>query len=480
MARLKKWWFIWLLLAAVLYLIVGAIAPFMRYKQVSEETANEIDIVKTVEEANTDVDRVMLLETNESAWEERIRLLNLAQDRIIMSTFDMRQGESSSDIAAMLLHKAEEGVSVLLLIDGFNGSFRLPGEDFFYALSSHPNIEIRLYNPINLLTPWTSQGRMHDKYIIVDELAYILGGRNTFDYFIGNYPTDHKSYDREVLVYNTRQGGRASFAPSSLYEVEAYFNEVWNGGRCEPFADKLSLLKDEGVQKETARLRERYESIRSSRPELFATYDYSAHTHESEGVFLIRGEIGIYGKEPLVLYQLGELMKQARERVIIHTPYAVCNEYMYEVLREVKEAVPDTRLMLNSVENGDNFCASSDYLYNKGGLVDTGVQIYEYDGGNSYHGKSIVIDSDISIVGSFNYDLRSAYMDTELMLVIKSEELTRELSAYMESYGRQCRKVIDKDEYEVPEGIAVAKIPLYKKALMYLFGAVVQGFRYLL
>ena len=44
---------------------------------------------------------------------------------------------------------------------------------------------------------------MHDKYVIVDELAYILGGRNTFDYFIGDYPNKNMSYDREVLIYNT-------------------------------------------------------------------------------------------------------------------------------------------------------------------------------------------------------------------------------------------------------------------------------------
>ena len=73
-------------------------------------------------------------------------------------------------------------------------------QELFYALSSHPNVEIRIYNPLNLLTPWKLMGRMHDKYVIVDEKAYLLGGRNTFDYFIGNYTDENVSYDREVLV----------------------------------------------------------------------------------------------------------------------------------------------------------------------------------------------------------------------------------------------------------------------------------------
>ena len=51
--------------------------------------------------------------------------------------------------------------------------------------------------------------------------------------------------------------------------------------------------------------------------------------------------------------------------------------------------------MINSVENGDNFVASSDYLRHKGDIIDTGVTLYEYDGGMSYHGKSMTIDGRI-------------------------------------------------------------------------------------
>ena len=68
---------------------------------------------------------------------------------------------------------------------------------------------------------------MHDKYVIVDEMAYILGGRNTFDYFIGDYPNKNMSYDREVLIYNTNPKQRGE-DESSLYQVEAYFSRMWD------------------------------------------------------------------------------------------------------------------------------------------------------------------------------------------------------------------------------------------------------------
>ena len=64
-------------------------------------------------------------------------------------------------------------------------------------------------------------------------------------------------------------------------------------------------------------------------------------------------------------------------------------------------------------------------------ILETGVGILEYDGGVSYHGKCFVMDGRLSGIGSFNWDMRSAYLDTELMLVIDSEGLNAELRREM-------------------------------------------------
>ena len=44
----------------------------------------------------------------------------------------------------------------------------LEGNPYFYGLSSHENVEIKLYNKANPLKPWKMMGRMHDKYLIAD------------------------------------------------------------------------------------------------------------------------------------------------------------------------------------------------------------------------------------------------------------------------------------------------------------------------
>ncbi|MCI9682166.1 MAG: phospholipase D family protein [Lachnospiraceae bacterium] len=459
-----------------IYLITGATVPFMRFPELRPETVGDFE-ASAFRKGTPGVDRAALLETNESAWEERIRLMARARERIVLSTFDMRPGESTMDILAMLLNRADKGVQVRILVDGFSGAVRMEGRSLFYALSSHPNVEIRIYNPMNLLFPWKLEGRMHDKYVIVDDEAYILGGRNTFDYFIGTYTDKNVSRDREVLIYNTKPGS----PETSLCELEAYFEQVWNLEVCRPFHNNEDLAKKESVKEQRALLEERYEQLAKKAPKLFdPEWDYEQHTYEAGSIRLISNPTGIYAKEPVVFYKLVQLMKEAGERVVIQSPYVVLNSYMCQELTMLKETVPDVKILLNSVENGDNFVASSDYLRNKDRILDTGIPLYEYDGGISNHAKSILIDSDLSVIGSYNLDLRSSYLDTELMLVVESRELNRELEGYMKEMETDSRRVLPDGNYEVPEHITVEEVPYWKRAAWGVVGFLLQPFRMLI
>ena len=475
MRKFKIRWLLFIVLFFLVYLVAGAVGPFVHYKKVSEETKKNFSVSECYRD-RTGVDRAMLLETNKSAWDERIRLFHQAKERIVLSTFDMRDGKSTRDLLAVLYHRAEEGIKIQILVDGVSGTIRLEGNELFYALSSHPNVEIKIYNKLNLAMPWKTQGRMHDKYVIVDEMAYILGVRNTFDYFIGDYPNKNMSYDREVLIYNTNPKQRGE-DESSLYQVEAYFSRMWDKKECRLFHDQENLREDHKVKSMIDMLTKRYEKLKKENPGLFRDCDYGEMTCETNKVTLLSNPTGIYGKKPVLFYELSELMKQAKERVIIHTPYVVLNGYMKRELTEIAGQVPDSRMVINSVENGDNFMASSDYLYRKNEVFNTGVQILEYDGGVSYHGKSVVIDEDMSIIGSYNMDLRSTYVDTELMLAVQSRELTEELTGYMEEMEKDCRTVTGPDTYEVPEHIQVEEIPFWKKAAMRVVGLIMQPFR---
>ena len=98
----------------------------------------------------------------------------------------------------------------------------------------------------------------------------------------------------------------------------------------------------------------------------------------------------------------------------------------------------------------------------------------------SYHGKSIVIDHRLAAVGSYNFDLRSTYMDTELMLVIQSEELAADLESCMDSYQKDCRMLLPDGTYQIPDHVTVAPVPLWKRAAWAVVGFVMQPVRFLI
>ena len=84
------------LLFIFLYLVIGAAAPFYHYKPVSGITKANTSASAFYQDG-PGCDRAMILETNQNAWDERMRLMSLAKERIILSTFDFRDGESPRD-----------------------------------------------------------------------------------------------------------------------------------------------------------------------------------------------------------------------------------------------------------------------------------------------------------------------------------------------------------------------------------------------
>lgn len=460
-----------LLLLFLIYVIVGALIPFIKQPSVSQSTVDSFH----VEDYYSDTigpDRAALVEDNEEALLLRMQMIAHAKERIILSTFDFRSDEAGMDMLAVLLDAANRGVSVEVFVDGFNSIINMEGNEYFYALSSLPNVTIRIYNQINPLKPWNMLGRMHDKYIIVDSEAYLLGGRNTFGFFLGAYE-GHKNYDRDVLVYNTGS------PDSSLYEVSDYYKAITSLDICHVFHNQPSLAKRSSVQKAAAELTERCENLKEQYPGIFTEpCDYEAITYETNTIHLVSNPTHRYAKEPVVFYQLMELAANAKNEVRIHTPYVICNDAMYDAFSQLGDTA---FLMFNSSANNGNLFAAVDYLRHKQEMIDTGVHILEYEGGISYHGKSMTIDDELAIVGSFNMDMRSVYIDTELMLVIHSPEITSQLKASMDRYEEHAALVQDLNTYSyIPEGMEMKEISTTKKRFEKLLGWFLERIRFVL
>lgn len=367
----------------------------------------------TPECVDMDIERVLCIEDNAEALLWRLRLIESAENEIILSTFNFGSDESGNDMMATLLQAADRGVHIRMLIDGLYGATELYNSDTFDVLLAHENIEVKLYNTINLLKPWNANYRMHDKYLIADERAYILGGRNTADISIGEY-NENANVDRDVLVYEETFGEDAS-----IFQLKQYFEEVW----------ALSCNKTlTGHAKDSAEeeLAARYTQLRADLPQAFEETDWLAATIPANFVTLISNPVSNQNKEPILWRNLCALMQDGND-VIIQTPYAICSSEMYQDLSELTASGIRLRLLTNSPANSGNPWGASDYLNQKNKLLKTGTELCEYNGGRSMHTKTVLIDDNISIIGSFNMDMRSAYLDTETMLVIDCPELNTQL-----------------------------------------------------
>lgn len=427
-----------LVLFLLCYILIGGTLPYRKNPEVSEEYKQNFS-VKDYYGTEEGTDRAKIIIDNGEALKERIRLIDQAQDRIVLSTFSFAADTSGKQMLAALLEAADRGVQIQILADGFNSWINMEGNPYFINLAKHENVEIKIYNKANLFLPWKGMSRLHDKCIVADERVYLVGGRNTFDYFLGDQDC-YKNYDTDVLVYNT--GGEES----SVYEVLEYFDRLWELDCCKLWHDKNVLDNCQpSVRRADEELRQIYATMKKEHSDWFEMMDYETVTVATKKISLLSGQTGLYAKEPQVFYGLCALMKEAKDNITIHTPYVIFNQDMYEMIQKVCDGKADVYLMTNSAANNGNPFGSVDYLLHKEEILATGLRVSEYEGERSYHSKCIAIDHHISVIGSFNMDIKSAYQDTETMLVIDSEELNGQLRAAMEYYQKSAEPAVLKN-----------------------------------
>lgn len=460
------------LLTLFIYLVAGVFLAYRKQPELTEQQKEELKENLSWMESSSE-ERVKIIRDNEAALLERIRLIEGAKEEIIMSTFSFQSDESGKLIIAALLNAADRGVSIKVIVDGFNGILDMEWNPHFYALSSHKNVEMKIYNYVNILKPWKSMGRMHDKYLIVDDSAYILGGRNTFNYFLGNYG-GYKNYDWDILV-SCREPDRGA----SINQLKAYFETVWNYQECKLFHNRESLADRQRVKKAREEMMDWYTDYYETHKLKIQDSDYEKETFTAEHILLLSNPITYQVKKPVLWYELYELMCGAKDSVVIHTPYVICNEWMYQGLSDIVLRVGDVKLMTNSVANNGNPFGAADYKQNKERLLDTGIEVWEYEGGYSYHGKGILIDDHISIIGSFNIDMRSTYLDTELMLVIDSREINRQFSEAMQSYEYSARKANRDGTYDNPYQVTPMEMDKNNEKMIGLVEKFIKWLRFL-
>ena len=192
------------------------------------------------------------------------------------------------------------------------------------------------------------------------------------------------------------------------------------------------------------------------------TWDYEALTLQTNKVSLLSNPIKSENKEPWMWYSLHQLMMQG-EQARIYTPYIICGKEMYQDLTELHEKNIPVEIITNDVASDANPWGCTDYLNQKKNIWETGARVYEFMGAHSCHTKAVLIDDRMSIVGSYNMDMRSTYQDTELMLAVDCPELNSIIQAEMERDKTYSKTMGNDSEYDYGENYHSKDLSFGKK-----------------
>jgi len=298
---------------------------------------------------------------------------------------------------------------------------------------------------------------MHDKTATFDGIAGITGGRNMADEYF-DYDHEYNFRDRDVLLL-----GRA------VVDMRENFEEFWTSELAVPvekiLAEDAAAVASADVQQRYQELhqyaddptnfepqvREAIEGIAEYFPELLKAMSWEDVIFLSDVPGKNSGEFGLGGGGEST-NQLIDAVKNARQSVLIQSPYLIMPDGGIELFRELASRGVRVRISTNSLASTDNIPAFSGYQAQRSDLLSAGVELYEFmDEPNirtqlidrypriaendpifAIHAKSMVIDGETVFIGTFNLDPRSANLNTEVGMLVKSQELARQVTASIE------------------------------------------------
>jgi putative cardiolipin synthase len=355
-----------------------------------------------------------------------------------------------------LLQAADRGVRVRLLVDDMDLAGRDPGA---VALDSHPNVEVRIFNPFSRKTGRTSQfltrygsvtRRMHNKSFTVDSQATILGGRN-----IGN---EYFEADPDLAFADLDVLGVGPVAR----DVSVAFDRYWNSELAYPVS---VLVGEPPTPEEIGRMRQQLNEFAAAQVDsayLRALRNSGlADKMRKNQVRYSWGEaVVVYDRPEKMLHDAGEKEYQlapqlkpyvegVRKELIVFSPYFVPGEAGTAFLTSLAARGVRVRILTNSLASNDVSVVHAGYARYRKPLLRGGVELHEMNrkltreqreektgtGGSSkasLHAKSFVYDRRQVFIGSMNLDPRAVIHNTEIGVVLTSPEIAQGMGEWFD------------------------------------------------
>ena len=389
------------------------------------------------------------LQFGTDAFAARMLLARVAQKSIDAQYYIWHPDQSGALLMGELWDAAKRGVRVRLLMDDQNTGGE---DDILAALGTLPNFEVRLYNPfaqrsgriLNYLYDFGRLNRrMHNKSFTADNQATIVGGRNVGNEYFGA-GSEVPFKDLDVLAIGP-----------AVRAVSDEFDLYWNSASAYPVprvigpppADAATFIEGRiAAARADPESRAYIEAVRDT-PLISALLEQRLALDWSEADLVSDDPAKTLDTtqrhDILLLSELMSGVARPRKSFDIISPYFVPGEKGTEVLEKLVREGVRVRVLTNSLAGTDVGVVHSGYSKWRCRLVRSGIKLYElkpsvedretrerHKKGSSaarLHAKTFQVDDKLIFAGSFNFDPRSALLNTEMGLVIRNPVLAGRL-----------------------------------------------------
>ena len=414
----------------------------------------------------------------------RTQLVRSAQRSLDVQYFLFVEDYTGKLLLDGVLHAADRGVRVRILIDDLN-AFALPeARKTLTALDGHRNIEVRLFNPFAyrgsvpllqraefLLDARRLNHRMHNKLLAADSSIAIVGGRNVADDYFNTGAVSVRFGDFDVAVVG-----------AVVPDLESSFDDYWNCALAIPQEALYHAQPVPTVHEARTELTEN----RAEVPEVMRRVDsgdplaglldgrvpltWAPATVIADPPEKADAHLSAGGNSPTAT-TIDSLVDGVSHDLILISPYFIPGPDRRSSLEGLLQRGARVRILTNSLASTDVPAVHGAYRRYRKALIDAGAEVFEVrpvpgtrasdretrmgsgssSGGGSaggsgasgapfaLHAKAYVFDERKVLIGSANLDPRSLELNTEIGLLIDSPEIARDVIRRFDGFASSAR-----------------------------------------
>lgn len=450
----------WIVIGVVSFAIASVLSLYA-YGRFAERARGAPSHALPVVGEPTEIDRVVGAQTRDHPEQAGLAILADNLDAFAVRAVSARAAGRSLDLMyyiwhpdltgnllhAELLHAADRGVRVRLLLDDMN----VHGSDsVLAALDTHPNVEVRLFNPTRaregtlgrgmelLLRFFSVNRRMHNKAWIADGRLAVVGGRNIGDEYF-DAAANVNFMDTDVAVVGP-----------PVAQAEAIFDAYWNSASAIPLKalvqarpGALERLRGSVEAEALARQAEPYRQRLEAAPGVQDLLEGRRQLHWTAEASIVSDppeKAQGAAPDPRWMAQvLSASAERAQRELKIISPYFVPGDEVMERFAAHRARGVEVGVLTNSLAANDVVAVHGGYARYREPLLRQGVSLFELkpygprraslfgSSGASLHTKAFVVDRSHGFIGSFNLDPRSIYINTEMGLLFDCPGAAAEL-----------------------------------------------------